>query len=278
MSIKRYTIDSKCKVSCCLSNLGNTWNFFRRCEDESTQLSCQGSLKIFKGYSGTNMVTKCCKGKCFNDTTIFDSWCRCDFMVSLDGFKLSKVRLDKIEVNFLCQSLTRNVVNIFTSSFEFWRKNLTAICSCYPKSNQGWWYCQFFKGTRHRVFTTDRWQTKLNLSFDWSKESWYWLTKTLCLFIHTLEIFLIRETSLRPVCTSSNQTSCGFDDRISSAMIWRPFCYIRVESLRHNRSSCCHAMLDWQFLYRSFRWCDLVATTKWVIDCWTTNRAIKDSL
>ena len=155
-------------------------------------------------------------------------------MISLDGFKLSKVRLDKIEVNFLCQSLTRNVVNIFTSSFEFWRKNLTAICSCDTKSNQGWWYCQFFKGTRHRVFPTDRWQPKLNLRFNGPKKSCYWLTKTLCLFIHALEVFLIRETSLRPVCTSSNQASSCFDNCISRTMIWRPFCYIRVEALRHD--------------------------------------------
>ena len=224
------------------------------------------------------MVTKCCKCKSFKDTTIFDSWCCCHFVSLLDSFKLSKVRLDEIKINLLCQSLTWNIVDIFTSSFKFWRKDLTAICSCDTKSNQGWWYCQFFKGTRHRVLPTDRWQPKLNLSFNGSKKSCYWLTKTLCLFIHTLEVLLVRETSLRPVCTSSNQTSGCFDDRISSTMIWRPFCDVWVESLGHDRSSMSHAMLDWQFLYRSFSWCDLVATTKWVIDCWTTNRAIKDSL
>ncbi len=67
------------------------------------------------------------------------------------------------------------------------------------QSNQGWWYCQFFKGARHRVFPN---VIDGNPSWIWAsmiQKSSYWLTKTLCLFIHPLEVFLIRETSLRPL-------------------------------------------------------------------------------
>ncbi|CIV97982.1 Uncharacterised protein [Streptococcus pneumoniae] len=87
-------------------------------------------------------------------------------MVSLDGFKLSKIFLNQVKINLCREGLTWDVVDIFPNSFKFWREHLTAICRRHPKGNQGWRNGQFFKGTRHGVLTTDRWQAKLNLCFN----------------------------------------------------------------------------------------------------------------
>ena len=196
----------------------------------------------------------------------------------LNRFKLCKVSFDEVEINILWNSLTWNVVNIFTRSLKLRREHLTVICCCHPKGNKRWRNSQFFKSTRHRVLTADGWQTELNLCFNRTKQSCYWLTKTSGLFVHTLEIFLIREASLRPVSTCCNQASCCFNNRISSTVVRWPFCNIRVEPLRHDWSGICYTMLNWQFLYRSLSRCDLVTATKWMIDSWATNWRVKDCL
>ena len=61
-------------------------------------------------------------------------------------------------------------------------------------------------------------------------------------------------------------------------MVWRPFCHIWIESLSHDWRSVSYTVLNWQFLHRCLSWCELVATTKWVIDRWTTDRTVKDGL
>ncbi len=103
------------------------------------------------------------------------------------------VRLDKIKVNFLCQSLTWDV-HIFTSSFKFW-EGLHGYLQPDTKATKVGGTKSILSKVPDRVFPTDRWQPKLNLSLINHESDTGWPNDS-ALFIHTFEVFLDKRNEL----------------------------------------------------------------------------------
>ncbi len=166
------------KVSYCFPDRSNTCNFFL--SDVKTNPP-NWAVKLASRSSNSTLapiwLPNVASVRASNHTTIFNSWCGCHFVVSLDGFEQSS---DKIKANFLCQSLTWDVVNIFTNSFEFWERNSYGyLQQSSPQKQIKAGFVNSSKVPDIESFPTDRWQTaESELSIDPRRAATGWL-KTL---------------------------------------------------------------------------------------------------
>ena len=244
-SCKDLAIHCQLKVSYGLTKLDGFWNLISWGEDKATQLTSQAASHLIQLDAGPNPISEAHQGQAFQQASIFDSWGSCDGILGLNSLETCKVGFYQVKIDMFWNGLAWQIVDRVASGLKFWREYFVHIRCCHPKGYQSWRNRQFLKGSRHGILTSDGRQTQLNLGFNRAQQGCHRLTKALCLLVHPLEVFLIREAGLGPATSRRNQAGSCFNDRIGRPVIRRPFSDIRVEALGHYRCRLGHTILNW---------------------------------